>query len=128
MIGNPRAPGGMMTQHREPPPIGELLIDVGLRRRVLKSEGVPAQISESPPGAIVRMMELRAQRPQRIARVEFRRARPGQLLLGAQDGLDRPAGAGAGAGAGEGAGMTVPHTLQVRRSRLEKNLEKISGS
>jgi hypothetical protein len=24
--------------------------------------------------------------------------------------------------------MTVPHTLQVRRSRLEKNLEKISGS
>ena len=65
------------------------------------------------------MVKFGGQSLQRVARIELCRTHRGEIEGGVQRGLERP---------GEGAGITVPHTLQVRRSGLEKNREKMPGS
>ncbi len=91
-----------MTEHTQAPPILKFLLDHcggGLR---LQPQGMAAKVQQLASLRIVRMMKLLRKAGERIRRILRRGVRARRVLRGQA-----------------GACMTVPHTLHVRRDKLE---------
>jgi hypothetical protein len=102
----------MVAQHAEPLPVRKLLGDVSIGGCGLEAERMTAQVYEPFPRAIARMTEFIGEDSERIARIELRRVARLDVSERGQGVLARP-------DAPLGGSSTLPHTRQVRCSRLE---------
>ena len=93
----------MMSENTQALPFGELPAHVGRRGLRLQTQGVAGQIHGLAAGGIERVVELRREGRERVARVELGRARGVEFRQGGQVAPDRP-------GLSPGAAITVPHT------------------
>jgi hypothetical protein len=92
-----------MSQYAQPAPVRQFLLHIPCRGFGLQAQRMSTEIQQFSPAGIERVVKLRRVLRELIRRVESRRAHTGAC-------------------------MTVPQTLHVRCSRLEKKREKTCGS
>jgi hypothetical protein len=102
MIGNPWTFSFGVTEYTETPPILKLLFDHCGGGLGLQAQGVAAKVQQLASLRVVRMMKLLRKTGERIRSILRRSVRALKIVRGQA-----------------GACMTVPHTLHVRRDKLE---------